>query len=47
MVAISSLGSLDDDAAWAFVAHLLHENGKDWGPADLGPKNAAAVAIHR
>jgi mono/diheme cytochrome c family protein len=40
-------GSLRDDDAWAVVAHLLRENGKDWGPDDLGPKNAAALAIHR
>lgn len=40
-------GSLADEDAWAVVAHVAHENGADWGPNDLGPKNAAAIAIHR
>jgi cytochrome c len=40
-------GSLADDDAWAVVAHVIRENGKDWGPDDLGPRNADAVALHR
>ena len=40
-------GSLNDEDAWAVVAHVLRENGKDWGADDLGPKNASALAIHR
>lgn len=29
------------------VAHVVRENGKDWGPDDLGPKNAGTIALHR
>jgi cytochrome c len=40
-------GSLSDEDAWAVVAHVIRENGKNWGPDDLGPKNAGAIALHR
>jgi S-disulfanyl-L-cysteine oxidoreductase SoxD len=40
-------GSLGDDRAWAVVAHLVRENGVDWGKDDLGPKNAASIKLHR
>jgi mono/diheme cytochrome c family protein len=40
-------GSLTDEDAWAVVAHVIRENGKDWGPDDLGPRNAGTIALHR
>jgi mono/diheme cytochrome c family protein len=40
-------GSLADEDAWAVVAHVVRENGASWGPDDLGPKNAASIALHR
>ncbi len=38
-------GILDDETYWRVTAHILRENGIDWGGGELGPGNAQQVAL--